>query len=158
MTTITAPPDYIWAEEIEVVRQQRPELLKSYLESHGLSELPRPRWVDVENATVFHRTASGDIDSFRLRLADYSGGALVALMERGLLLAPPEQTTPAGDVETAVETDPDPTERTGQAESQTDKRFSCDLRMRNNKPCRRKYVHKGALTNHQKKKHYGVTK
>ena len=153
---VTAPPDYVWKEIVEAVRQKRPILLAEYMDSYGLSVLPIPRWVDVENAIVFHKTADGSTDSFRTRLADPSGGALVALMERRLLLAPPDEVTPLG-VETAVETEPVLPERTGQAGSQTnDKPFKCDLKWTNGKTCRRAYKRKGALANHQKK-HYGVT-
>ena len=157
MTTITTPPIHLWLEQVEVVRQQRPELLKRYLDSYGLSELPEPRWVDPENATVFYRTKANEVDSFRLRMTDYSGGALVALMERGLSLAPLEPLTPVPEVETPIETETDPPKRTDQAESQTDKRFSFDLTWSDGKACRRKYKREGDLKNHRKK-HDGETK
>jgi hypothetical protein len=154
---ITAPPESVWEEIVERVRQTRPSLLAEYMDSYGLSVLPVPHWVDVENATVFHKMAGGGIDSFRTRLADPSGGALVALMERRLLLAPLEEVTPLSAVETVVETETATPERTGQAESSTnEKPFKCNLKWTNGKSCRRAYKRQGDLGNH-KKKHYGVT-
>lgn len=113
MNVTTRPNERMVPQETSVdawlddVTRMAPNLVAQYLTAHGLTELPRPRYVNADMAVMYEPKNGEHVET--IRNATPSG--LVSALEKGLLLAP------ASAVERVVETKADPTERAAPVES-----------------------------------------
>ena len=169
---IFGPPTELWIACIEQCKVNQPELLTKYLDRHGLSDLPEPKWVDLENATVWHRTHKGGFDSCKHRMLDDSGQSLSTLLERDFFLAPPQEWLDAAKNDLApvvppmldevVDAEPEvsgnPEERADASEETLAEPpssvYKCTMVHRNGNSCKKVYKHRKRLVSHQKKVHW----
>lgn len=141
----------MWGDVVDNIKiSDHKDLLEKYLVKHDLNALPVPEWSDQADMAYFYLQSrrNGQLVWEKTK-ARATYDAVIRLIEKGALFAPPVKDVEAEDSSTDNEQLPKL-----DTDELSPKKYKCEHKFKNNRVCRKEYKTIGRFLEH-KKKHGG---